>query len=411
MLKSRLTSSEILTRTQPPTGRDPATGARTYHSETVHGPRTKAEKRCTKLLAQLDDGTFFEPSRKPVKDFLKEWLDQKRREGVRGVTVQSYKDVADIYIVPRIGEMQLARVTPRDVQDLYNHMHDRGLSESTIGNARKVLKMALRQAVAWRYIAASPAADVKAPRPEGSEGESDKGRAMDEAEARAFLQAAREDPEDLIFVFWLCTGLRPEEMLGLQWRAVELDRRFDSGRETFVERGVAHILRTAVRIRGGGWEFGRPKSASGVRDVYFPAHVYRELEAHRNRQAERARGLGRGWVDNDLIFPASNGEPQDRCNLTVRRFKPLLRRAGLSEGFTLYSLRYTYATLSLLAGESDKVVSGQMGHKRVNFTKDVYVKVLPRMKQAASDRLENLLFSDVGTHRSRENDVTRGGTY
>jgi hypothetical protein len=38
-----------------------------------------------------------------------------------------------------------------------------------------------------------------------------------------------------------------------------------------------------------------------------------------------------------------------------------------------------------------------MGHKRVNFTKDVYVKVLPRMKQAASDRLENLLFSGDGT--------------
>lgn len=112
---------------------------------------------------------------------------------------------------------------------------------------------------------------------------------------------------------------------------------------------------------------------------------------------DKARALGRGWVDNDLVFPASNGGPQDRCNLTVRRFKPLLRRAGLSEGFTLYSLRYTYATLSLLAGESDKVVSGQMGHRRVNFTKDVYVKVLPRMKQAASDRLENLLFSDGGT--------------
>ncbi len=38
-----------------------------------------------------------------------------------------------------------------------------------------------------------------------------------------------------------------------------------------------------------------------------------------------------------------------------------------------------------------------MGHKRVNLTKDVYVRVLPVMKQMASERLEILLFSDART--------------
>ncbi len=98
-----------------------------------------------------------------------------------------------------------------------------------------------------------------------------------------------------------------------------------------------------------------------------------------------------------LVFASINGEPLDRINLYARRYKPLLERAELSKDFTLYSLRYTYATLSLLAGEIDKVVSEQMGHSRVNFTKDVYVKVLPSMQQAALDRLENMLFSGGNT--------------
>ena len=38
-----------------------------------------------------------------------------------------------------------------------------------------------------------------------------------------------------------------------------------------------------------------------------------------------------------------------------------------------------------------------MGHVRVNFTKDIYQKVLPAMQETASDRLENLLFSEPRT--------------
>jgi hypothetical protein len=45
---------------------------------------TKAEKRCTQILAQVDAGTYFEPSRMTLKDFIeKEWLPQKARDGVR----------------------------------------------------------------------------------------------------------------------------------------------------------------------------------------------------------------------------------------------------------------------------------------------------------------------------------------
>ena len=60
-------------------------------------------------------------------------------------------------------------------------------------------------------------------------------------------------------------------------------------------------------------------------------------------------------------------------------------------------MRYAYATLQLLAGERDKVVSDLMGHEKVNFTKDVYAKVLPVMQEEASDRLENLFFGSLRT--------------
>ena len=63
--------------------------------------------------------------------------------------------------------------------------------------------------------------------------------------------------------------------------------------------------------------------------------------------------------------------------------------------FTLYSLRYTFATLQYMAGERDRVISDLMGHERTDFTKAVYMKVLPLMREQASDSLERLLFQGV----------------
>lgn len=109
------------------------------------------------------------------------------------------------------------------------------------------------------------------------------------------------------------------------------------------------------------------------------------------------RGSGPEWKDYGLVFPSTTGAPLGRDALRCGRFRALLKRAGLPEDFTLYSLRYTFATLQYLAGERDRVISDLMGHTRTDFTKEVYTKVLPVMREAASDRLEKQFFEGVRT--------------
>jgi len=95
---------------------------------------------------------------------------------------------------------------------------------------------------------------------------------------------------------------------------------------------------------------------------------------------------GEDWADYNLVFPSNCGAPQSAEWLEQSRLRSLLKRAALTPHFTLYSLRYTYATLQFMAGERDKVISDLMGHTKVDFTKDVYTKVLPVMRETASDR-------------------------
>jgi integrase len=86
-------------------------------------------------------------------------------------------------------------------------------------------------------------------------------------------------------------------------------------------------------------------------------------------------------------------------NLLRRHFKPILRRAGLPESLTPYSLRHSCATLLLAQNENPKVVSERLGHATVTLTLDTYSHVLPSMQQAATEKLERLLLphSEVGT--------------
>jgi integrase len=357
------------------------------HYETFHGTELKAQKRKDELLAQVEAGLFFRPAPLTVGDLLDEWLEQKRRDGKRHTTLYTYRDAAKALVRPHVGHLRLKELTSLSVRNMLNALQDRGLSTSTIAYGRRVLKLALNDAISWGYLKENPAEHVRPPN--GAEGRT--AYCMNPGEARAFIEAALQEPDDLIFAFALLTGLRPEEYRGLPRRHLALVT------ENGVERGLVSVRQVAERIRGVGWNFPPPKTKKGIRDVPFPAWLYRELERYGAVVEARRLATGEGWTDYGLAFPASTGSPLSGDHLRSRRLKRLLKRAELPEHFTLYSLRYTFATLQYLAGERDRVISDLMGHTRTDFTKEVYTKVLPLMREQASDSLERLLFGGVRT--------------
>lgn len=348
-------------------------------SETLYDTtEAKARRRVRELLAQIDTGQFHRPASKTFLEVRDEFMEQMRREGKRPASLYTYADASNAYLLPYLGHLRLEAVTPIVVRDLYNTLQDRALSTGTIRYARTVLNLILKAAVAWGYLRVNPAAGVRTP--QGAEGRV--AYSMTPDEARTFLDAALLDPDDLVFAFALFTGLRPEEYLGLPRRHVELDG----------GRGLVRVRQVAVKLRGGGgWRFPPPKTKRGIRDVPFPAWLHAELKRYESLVDSRRRATGEGWADHGLVFPSLAGTPQSEDSARGR-FRRLLKRAGLPTHFTLYSLRYTFATLQFMAGERDRVISDLMGHKRTDFTKDVYTKVHPVMREQASDSLERLLF-------------------
>lgn len=356
------------------TGRD-ANGKRQYFNKTFHGNKKDAEKYLTAKLREKDLGVFVEPASMVVSDFLDKWLQTAARPRLRERTFSDYVGKLKAYVRPVLGNKRLCDLRSLDIQSLYGDMSKRGLSARTVRYTHAILSSALKQAIKWHMLARNPCEAVELPRMERNEM-----KAFSPRDATDFLEVAASDEYGVIFVFALATGMRPEEYLSLKWSDVDL------------EKGTATVRRTLVWRIGGGWYFGEPKTSRSRRTVPLPVSLVRSLIRHRRLQAEMRLKLGALYENNELVFAAGQGKPLNLRNLTQRHFRPILKQANLSQAFRLYDLRHSCATLLLVAGENPKVVSERLGHASIVLTLDTYSHVLPTMQEAATQKLEKLLF-------------------
>lgn len=348
-------------------------GKRIYDGKIIHGTKKDAQRYLTSVMRSLDLGTYVEPSATTLNDYLDEWA-QAAKGTIRERTFNDYMGLLARYVRPPLGTIRLTRVSPAEIQKLYNDMRERGLSPRTIQYTHAVLSRALKMAVKWRKINQNPAEYTDRPQLKRAEM-----RALSPEETRAFLAVATEDKWGILFEFALATGMRPGEYLALQWKDVDL------------HAGTAIVRRVLVRQKGP-WYFAEPKTAKSRRTVPLPPSLLRGLKLHKHRQAEARLAYGPGYHSHDLMFTADNGQPIDEHNLIHRHFKPLLQTADLPDTIRLYDLRHTCATLLLAAGENPKIVSERLGHASIVLTLDTYSHVLPTMQQSAVTKLEAALY-------------------
>ena len=106
-------------------GYDPATGKRIIKN--VLG-KTQAEIK--EKLAQAIDSTknldVARPDDYTVATWLAEWYEICAQPNIRLATAERYKMMMDIYTVPRIGGIKLAKLTAHDLQKLYKDLQENG---------------------------------------------------------------------------------------------------------------------------------------------------------------------------------------------------------------------------------------------------------------------------------------------
>lgn len=362
------------------------------------------------------------------------WVDTYSRPNVRQRTYE--RNLSLLNHLEPIAGTALQKLTPTQIQSLYNDMADEGYASGTIKHVHKLLNGILKQAVANRYIMINPLQQgVKPPRIVRDEIE-----IFTAAEIELLLQLAQQNNPRLYPALLLAvtTGMRLGEVLGIRWQDIDLTN-------------STLQVRQSLQMTGIGIIFEPPKTEKGKRKIPLPQQMvlafkeYRKLWSeskikHAHNTCSKCNATGKlvddgnkniisyecpscdhAWLyANDLVFVSNTHTPLHPKNFTVRfwhklqtdaefhmnEFKPEPLRTKEKYKVTLencrmqadwqqfnlrnfHALRHTYATTLLTSGVPIVDVSRVLGHAKVSTTLDIYGHAIPENSKVIADKIAN----------------------
>lgn len=343
--------------------------------------RTQKEcrKRLTAALSAADEGSYREPQRMTVGEWLDEWVNTYCT-GLKPRTVDSYRSQIKNRIKPYIGSVQLSALTNTQVQRFYNRLqnggeHRKPLSPKSIQNIHGILHKSLEQAVIVHILRDNPCDHVRLPKVKRAQL-----RPLMDGDVARFLGAIKGDRFEALFTVDLFSGLRQSEILALQWDDVDFDNGF-----LFVRRQLQR------EYGGGGAYIFLDETKNGKsRIVAIAPSVTAVLRKQQRRQAEWQLAAGEAWSNpHNLVFTDELGGHL-KHHTVYNHFKSIVRSIGM-EDTRFHDLRHSYAIAALQNGDSPKDVQEQLGHYSSAFTMDTYAEVSDTMRRASQDRMERFI--------------------
>jgi integrase len=273
--------------------------------------------------AEAKKHTFADLANRYIKEILPTKPKQARQQKQQ---LEWWKDKMGSYLLSDITASMVGQY--RD--ELANGATPRGehRNPATVVRYLAALSHAFNVAVnEWEWLEDSPMRKVK--KPTESRG---RVRFLDDDDRARLLQACKESPNPLLYpcvIVALSSGMRQSELMGLNWRDVNL-------KDGFL---ILHETKNGERRR-----------------VPLAGHGLELLQEH-----AKVRRL-----DTTLLFP-SDRNPQKPIDLR-KAFKNALVSAGITD-FTWHDLRHCTASYLAMNGASLAEIAEVLGHKTLSMVK------------------------------------------
>ncbi|MDX3662286.1 tyrosine-type recombinase/integrase [Streptomyces sp. ID05-26A] len=364
-------------------GRDPD-GKRKQLTKT-YDTRKDARAEYAKIKHQTDEGTFVRPDKMTVTEWLDIWLTSATID-VEKATASNYAD-ALLPVRELLGHRRLQQLSEEDVDGLVSWMLTSGRKRGgkvgsglgvrsvqlTLGRFRAALNIAVRRKLVVRNVtqytqipreARRKAAAAAAERVPWSE-----------TEVRQFLAAIRDHRLHAPVLLSLI-GMRPAEVCGLRWSAVDLE----------AETLSVELTRTLV---DGEVEEKGPKSEKGKRRLPLPKPLHAALKAIKARQAREAMKAGDAYNRSGFVLVDELGAAW-KTDKFRRAIYKLMAQAKVRK-VRPYDARHACLTYLATSGVPDVIVSAWAGHADLSFTKRVYIHPNAEHLKEAANQLDELL--------------------
>lgn len=290
-----------------------------------------------------------------VKEYFTDWVNNNK-QFFKSSGYVTTKRIINSHVIPKLGHLKLSDLNNLVVDDWLAGMD---VSHKTKKNRLSALRSPLSD-VPKHILSANPIKDYEHKKPRQvlnlDTAKVETIDALDHVERDLLLSVlSGQDYNYVLFNMW--TGLRPSEMIALQWDDID----WVKGRVR-VER-----CRTEATPRG---KFEPPKTKAGIRDVPLCEFALDALKAQKEHTLlagkEVFTNMGKPW-----------NSPAD---INKAFWIKALKKAGIRHR-TPYQLRHTFASIMLMGCETtqdEEKVSKAMGHTTVAFTRKTYYSFLER---------------------------------
>ena len=348
--------------------------------------RKDVAEKLRKALNEINTGMYISADKSTLKDWLIFWMNEYVENKVKLSTKVSYDTFVNKHINPIIGNIPLSTLRGDMIQKFYNDkLRDGrldgkgGLNPKTIKNMHNMLHGALEQALMNGIISKNVCKTVTLPKVSKKEM-----RVLTPNEQQKLIDIARTERLGVGIVLTLFTGLRLGELLGLQWKDIDLDKGILSVRQTLnrlKNYDDSNDKKTSIVI-------GDTKTLKSKRQIPLHEIMVDELKKFRTLQKQEKLRAGELYENTNFIIVNELGrniEPRTYQDL----FYKLIRKAGIDDA-NFHCLRHTFATRALECGVAAKTVSELLGHSNISTTLDLYSHVSHDLKKESIDKMADL---------------------
>lgn len=310
-------------------------GTRRRPSVTVRGTVDDVWRVYRSLDSERERGGVIDTSL-TVAEWVERWLRMRRR------TVGSPKtydnDVSRTRpFVEMYGDLPLRAITTEDVDDFYATLT---CEPQTVKGYHTVLRKMFNDA--RNRISHNPVVDAHRPRVIR------KLKPIWDAETVAtFLERSRDDRTWPYWWLALNTGMRREELVGLNWSDIDGD--------------IITIRRRVVTATGGSHVLDATKTGKPERRIVIDQSTVDVLEAQRITQRRELLRLGRPWSPHTRLVLTIHGDEYNPDWIS-RRWRHAVLQSGVEPYMPLGQARHTWGTLALNAGIPPHEVTARLGN-------------------------------------------------
>ena len=299
-------------------------GFATKKEATQHEAEMKA-----KLANPIYSPVVASQGKQTVKEYLEEWVENHGKANLRPSTFAGYKSHIRNHIVPYIGHVQLNQLTPAMLDNMFQQLFDKGLSNSTVRYAQRILSVSMEHARKYRYIEHNPARDIitkfgkqaKTPDPYTIE------------QMQTFMSNVIGTEWEMPVVLAGMYGLRMSEIIGLRTTNIDLEK---------MQFGVVEQM--PFKVPPGTktiTEMAPTKSNDRILPITEEALPYflRQFDLIARQKALTEAGGG-VYYDNKLFIAKPDGSPQRRDRMSAN-FGQLIRHLEMPH-IRFHDLRHPY---------------------------------------------------------------------